>query len=200
MYSDKNGTKSVKGSGGIKEADLAWLGGVIDSEGCIAIYPYDRRENGRPSWGYAIVISNTEPSLLTKVVALVSTTLGKVPYIKVQHGVGLNPQNVFSIRLQGKPELRRFLEVMTPFLVGKLPQALIMLDVLNCKNITPTGRIRDRQLVLDSAAKLKELKRPQVNAEEMLLELRSVALRNAQVVSLNNNPPKSAPHESENVR
>lgn len=98
---------------------LAWLGGVIDGEGCIGIY-----ESSKGHYTAKLSIGNTDVRLVAKVRDIMG------------HGAiyhyDRNPPNkpIHTINVGKRSELRDVLEAVYPWLVIKSLQAFFALEFL----------------------------------------------------------------------
>lgn len=139
---------------------LAWLAGLFDGEGCIGLYHNKREHKG---WNYFVCISNTNPAIISKAKELITEIcFGKPPYIRYDKSRG-SRANCFAIMIQAKPLIHKFLLTISPYLVGKLEQAMLMMDALTDCTKRP-----------EIAKRLVELKQERHdNSEETLKELRS---------------------------
>jgi hypothetical protein len=112
---------------------LAWLAGVMDGEGTIALY---KEKSSRTSHFYARcivhVIANTNPVLIIRVAEL----LGEAG-IKYSIGTLIGEQKrqknwsrAWNMKISGLDAMKEFLPMIEPYLVGKKEQAQLAMRFL----------------------------------------------------------------------
>ena len=118
------------------EHRVAWLAGLIDGDGCISTYiensRYVRQADGdtTQSVRVALTVYNTNETILLEAM-LVADAIGveydfkQLPRREAKH------KPYFCVRFMGHKRVRKMLEALLPFLVGKATQAAIVLKVMN---------------------------------------------------------------------
>lgn len=107
--------------------DLAWLGGVIDSDGCLSL-SLRKRKSGSLQYRAEVVISNCDPFFIEEA----SRILGLA---EIGHWIGWKkphkkrPKRMMGeIRAAGFKRVRTALTVLTPFIRAKKDQAETLLS------------------------------------------------------------------------
>jgi len=117
----------------IEKVELAWLAGVIDSDGCIGLYQY------KPSHGYNTIV--TRPSvtivntneLMIRTVENIAQRLNISYYCNIKKwSESTNWKDCYSIAFQNKESALKILEESKNYLVIKKEQADIVIEF--CKN------------------------------------------------------------------
>jgi len=106
----------------ISRVDLAWLAGLVDGEGCIALY----RDTQRSRLRAAVVIANTDARIIAKI--------SKILYeanIKYHYTLRKRKNFCLSITTIGFRSCKKLLEMVLPYLVGKKEQAKLMVEYLD---------------------------------------------------------------------
>lgn len=113
------------------EQKLAWLGGIIDGEGCLAIY-YRRTD----TMGYAgrISISNTSKTMIDVCGKFLEDN--NLPYHI--RSVGLPPsatngkvkskRPIWCLHIDGIRRVNKVLCILTPYIIAKHDQAILLHD------------------------------------------------------------------------
>ena len=99
--------------------EIGWLAGLWDGEGSITVFHHDK--HFRP----VVCVTNTNLVILQKAVEIMDA-MGirmRVQQMKISNGVHADAWQVTTTKLS---IIERFLDVLTPHLVGKKPQALLM--------------------------------------------------------------------------
>ena len=129
---------------------LAWLGGIIDGEGCFdtgrAITPHSKqrlRNDGKPWWGEyrfarcGLDITNTDGGIIDECAAIF-TELG-LPFYLNEKFHPRATRRCFKLTVYGYKRLLRVLPVVLPYLVGaKRRQGEFMLQL--CEMRAAKGR------------------------------------------------------------
>ncbi len=123
----------------LSETKLAWLAGLIDGEGCIAVYKLkeDRpKDKGQFKYGFrlrpALYISNGDTVIIAEVEAILRELLAnckttyRVDILKKSPRCHIN----YLVRVQAKSSLLSILGAVEPYLIGKKAQAQVLLNML----------------------------------------------------------------------
>ncbi|MGI0016753.1 MAG: hypothetical protein ACREBU_25295 [Nitrososphaera sp.] len=127
----------------VTETELAWLAGLWDGEGSITIFTHKER-NGAEKICPTLLVVNTNESIIAEAVRILDA-LGtsfhvferKMSNPKWKDSIQLNTRNTGYIKTA--------LEAMLPYLIGKKPQAQLVLRYVNKKlgqMIAAPGRTR----------------------------------------------------------
>lgn len=120
----------------VVDTDLAWLAGILDGEGTIHLGRgnYCVKRNGR-TWRYqciryVVIISNTDPSIILECQRIMNAISGgavnRLKYARVPKGY--SPQ--YLLRITSCSGIKKFLTALMPYLVGKKPQAELLMAYL----------------------------------------------------------------------
>lgn len=106
--------------------DLAYLAGLFDGEGCIAIQKC-RFKNGSMSYGVNVKVTNTDSNLIEKIQSIY-LSLNINPLIRTHYRNQNNSwKDCFDIYLTKRDNIKILLEAILPYLVGKRARAILML-------------------------------------------------------------------------
>lgn len=113
-----------------KELQLAWLGGVIEGEGCISVrwgIQTNMKHYGDNRLRTTICIYNTNMLLMQKVSEILANNGVKFCYVidNRSNGCGLD------LRIDGKSRTRKLLLLIMPYLVSKKRQAELTLELID---------------------------------------------------------------------
>lgn len=113
----------------IELTDLAYLAGLIDGEGCIAIQK--SKQNGRPTYAINFKVTNSDPNIVDRVQSIM-LGLGVNPYIREKNNQD-RPEwkSWFDIYLTKGSNIQTVLRAVLPYLVGKRARAFIMLRYID---------------------------------------------------------------------
>lgn len=115
----------------VKEVDLAWLGGIIDGEGCIGIHRMmSHRTNATLS--PRLIIGNTNADLVSHVCEI----LDSIPiagYLKViRKGKGIE-KDCWILQVSRMDQIKKLLEFVRPYLYAKRSQLDLVLRFINIR-------------------------------------------------------------------
>lgn len=110
--------------------DLAYLAGLLDGEGCIAIQKC-RVKGHLCNYGTNVKITNTDMNIIEKIQSIL-LSLGINPNIRVR-GNENHPRwkSWIEVYLTKRANIKLFLENILPYLVGKKARAIIMLRFID---------------------------------------------------------------------
>jgi hypothetical protein len=137
----------------VREADLAWLAGIIDGEGCFSIYSVSRKDADNPSPAAYLSITNSNSLLLKRCLEIFDELNIKYLYNDPKNG-HQRGRKVMRIRVKNYSSLRRLIELVLPFLVGKVDQARIMLEFVTLAGQRGKLGFQDRTVLMN---KIKDL-------------------------------------------
>ncbi|MDE1766564.1 MAG: LAGLIDADG family homing endonuclease [Thaumarchaeota archaeon] len=106
--------------------EIGYLAGLIDGEGCIAI----QKTSGN-SFGINLKITNTDEHIIEKAQSIM-LKIGVNPLIRDRVNTN-NPQwrGWMEVYLTKKDNIKKVLEIVLPYLVGKYPRAIMMLRFID---------------------------------------------------------------------
>ncbi|HZN10903.1 MAG TPA: hypothetical protein VFC61_04445 [Blastocatellia bacterium] len=139
----------------VQEVDLAWLAGIIDGEGCFSIYSVTRKDASDPSPSANLTITNSNCLLLGRCREILDDLNIKYLYHDPKNGCQLG-RRVMRIRVKNYSSMRRLIEMILPFLVGKADQARVMLDFVSLAGQRGKLSLQDRAKLMD---RIRELNR-----------------------------------------
>ena len=121
------------------EIDLSYLAAMIDGEGCVTLERTGRRRKGNGEMGLSpkIIVTNTNLTIIGHVVNLFKR-VGVTPHIKSSMS-GRRNKACYWVTVQGLTKVKVVLDVVMPYLVGKVAQAKLLLDFISCRGDLPKG-------------------------------------------------------------
>jgi len=111
----------------LTDMELGWLGGVVDSDGCISMSRSDR--GNYILYGCDIVFTNTDPVFIEEVARLLNKG-GIGCHVRWSKQSGLGKKTVGEVRVGGHKRCFTALSVLTPGIRAKREQASYMLEFL----------------------------------------------------------------------
>src|SRR5438309_7768535 len=110
------------------ELELAWLGGIIDGEGCIGTIHHTQRKNGRfvETWRPHISITNPNPLIIERCTSILERN-GASFQLSSRTTEGTIWKTVMHVQIIGLRRVARVIPVIRPYVYGKAAQ----LDVLD---------------------------------------------------------------------
>ena len=139
----------------VQEVDLAWLAGIIDGEGCFTIFINNRKDAMNPSISANLSITNSNVLLLNRCKEIFDALGIKYFYHDPKNG-HQRGRRVMRVKIKNYSSLRRLIELMIPFFVGKAEQARIVLEFVSLAGQRGKLRYEDRTELMN---KMKELNR-----------------------------------------
>ncbi len=137
----------------VRDIDLAWLAGIIDGEGCFSIYSVSRKDADTPSPSANLTITNSNALLLTRCREILNAVGVKYLYHDPKNG-HQRGRKVMRIRVKNYSSMRKLIELIRPFLVGKADQASVMLEFVSLAGAKGKISLRGRSELMN---KIKEL-------------------------------------------
>lgn len=128
--------------------NLAWLAGIIDGEGCIALYT---------NHGYTypdLQIGSTSRVIIEKIILTTNTSWERV-YIKTLP----SGKQFYNWRLHGWEPICEVLRSLLPYLSAKQEQAILVIQANNyrkVKDLPPLKLGNDLSVISDKVKRLKE--------------------------------------------
>jgi hypothetical protein len=107
----------------ISEADMGWLGGIVDGEGTIGASPLRKRYI---SYYFYCRVYNTNPLIVNESARIIEGIIGKRPGIDVVNRSKTN-RTIFHVRVENRSNVITFLTAILPYLRGKRHDAEIVL-------------------------------------------------------------------------
>lgn len=138
--------------------DLAWLGGVIDGEGCIAL---NRRYRGKAvNYHPQIIISNTDPFMIDEC-ARILQLLGVGHWVMWRKREGhANRRMMGHVAVSGYRRCQKALATLTSCTRGKRDQAQLLLEFIERRlSIGHTKHYTYSEIDERYFLKIRELKR-----------------------------------------
>jgi len=113
---------------------LAWLAGIWDGEGSIAMF--ERKENRKVKYCPTLVLSNTNEDIINEALKILDEIGASF------HVMKLKPQNPkhrerYQLTTRNAGYIEKVLRALLPYLVGKKSQAEIMLRYLERRACLP---------------------------------------------------------------
>ncbi len=132
---------NVVSTDSIVSTDVAWLAGFIDGEGTIMLYLNEKGGGPNPTRGatfkssrfilHSFTIGNTNVDNMRRTKAIVSAIVGReVRYTVPDYRRTGGYRPVYKLALSRATELETLIRALLPYLVGKRPQAELMLEYL----------------------------------------------------------------------
>jgi hypothetical protein len=139
----------------VRDVDLAWLAGVIDGEGCFSICSVNRKDADNPSPSAYLSITNSNDLLLKRCRQIFDELNIKYLFNDPKNG---HPQGrrVMRIRVKNYSSLRRLIELIFPFLIGKADQAKVMLEFVALAGQKGKLDLHSRTDLMDRIKKLNQ--------------------------------------------
>jgi hypothetical protein len=137
----------------VQDVDLAWLAGIVDGEGCFSIFINNRKDAFNPSISANLTITNSNCLLLARCKEILDALEIKYFYHDPKNGHQLG-RKVMRVRIKNYSSLRRLIELMLPFLVGKAEQAKITLEFVSLAGQRGKLKYEDRSKLMN---RIKEL-------------------------------------------
>ena len=122
------------------EADLGWLGGIIDGEGTITLCEVHKYDRERVGYSSNVCVSSTSPRLTYKVLRLMEE-MQLNPALQLLKGKGKRKDS-YQVRITHSTRIELFLLRMMPYLEEKREQARWMLEYIKQRKLEK-GRISD---------------------------------------------------------
>ena len=112
----------------IDEVELSWLGGFIDSEGCITIC-----KGVGKTYNFYFSISNSNISMINRCQKIIESHLNIKPNIGIYEDKKYNWKKRYTVQIQSQAKLLAFGRLMYPYIFGKKPQLDIMIKALQMR-------------------------------------------------------------------
>jgi hypothetical protein len=115
----------------MEDAKLAYIAGIIDGEGSIMLVKachasFMKQQNRKyPNYYPSVRVGMIEHEALDFIVDTLK--IGKV----VKEKSYQNKRPMYRYRLTNKPDVRKFLEIMTPYLMIKKQQAILLMQYID---------------------------------------------------------------------
>jgi len=114
----------------VTERQIAWLAGIIDGEGCLAICKVRRPKDSRNGIGYYTMVSITNANLdiINTAEKIIAKIIGKNPAVYTPRTYGEELRQCFRVILRARIDIVKLLSVIYSDLVGKRAQADLLID------------------------------------------------------------------------
>jgi hypothetical protein len=110
--------------------ELSWLGGIWDGEGTFAIFSTGINK-ARQYYTPVCQVANTNAFIMKEIIDILDK-LSVGFYIDYVEGSQLkNQKEIFRIRIKNIANVKRFIEIILPYVIGKKPVAEIVLRFCN---------------------------------------------------------------------
>jgi hypothetical protein len=139
----------------VQDVDLAWLAGVIDGEGCFTIYSVTRKDAVTPSPSANLTITNSNRLLLDRCREILDELNIKYLYHDPKNG-HQRGRRVMRIRVKNYSSIQRLIELILPFLVGKVDQANVMLEFVSLAGQRGKLSLEDRTELMNRIKTLNQ--------------------------------------------
>lgn len=111
----------------LTKEDLGWLGGCLDSDGCLTIARRNRKGTTAYQYSVHIVFSNSEPDYIEEVARLLK--LARIGHWVVGYkNKGFSGNTAGQIQISGIKRVNRALSVLAPYVRSKRKQAQVLLE------------------------------------------------------------------------
>lgn len=125
---------------------LGYLAGILDGEGSFSCYVIKYKSNRlyggkRRQYGGItknVMIHNTNKLIVETCRDIITEIIGEPARFKKENRLTITGKEVWYVWLSGGEQLRKFLPVITPYLVGKRKQAELMAELLSRKKWSKT--------------------------------------------------------------
>ena len=108
---------------------IAWLGGAWDGEGSITVFKH-REKNGVVKLCPTLVLTNTESSFIQEAVEILDENGLSFHLMSYKRGENKECYQLITRNLE---KIKKFLELMTPYLVSKKPQAKLLMRFVDSR-------------------------------------------------------------------
>ena len=110
---------------------LAWLAGIWDGEGTITVF-LTHRDNNEPRYNPALVLTNTNDVIISEAVKILDELEIRM-FLFHNHKSNPNYKDAYQLTTRKLTSVKKFCEIMIPFLVGKKAQAELTLRFVNSR-------------------------------------------------------------------
>ncbi len=148
-------------------AQLAWLAGILDGEGCLTAGAYrvkgDRRDGStRYRLSVFVSVTNTNEDIILTANELFASLTGVKPTLHVHDSTSrsrnhLTQKTCYRVHVSGGPSVSAVLTAVLPYLVGKRRQAELLLAIIAHRQqvCRTTGR-KDKACRIEADTWLRE--------------------------------------------
>ena len=113
------------------DSDLGYLAAIIDGEGCITLdRTGKRRLAGVMGLQPKVIVTNTNRAIIQHVINLF-LRLGVTPHVKGQ--LRRDMKSCYWVMVSGLTKSAKVLNILKPYLVGKVAQAQLVLDFIELR-------------------------------------------------------------------
>jgi hypothetical protein len=108
--------------------DVAWLAGLWEGDGSICAYWAYQNDRKHKVMHTVVALGVTDLRLAKKTATILNEITGRKPKIYQQLRKGYRP--FYRVALSRRASVRKFLEILQPFLVSKYRQAQLVLQIV----------------------------------------------------------------------
>jgi hypothetical protein len=112
-------TKSIS-----RKDRICWLAGIIDGEGCIAVYLDESAKHGK-TLDVRVKVTNTCMYMVKRISEILVEN-----HIGFYYATNGNANPALEISVSGQTRVEKFLNLVHPYLVTKAPQADLLLELI----------------------------------------------------------------------
>jgi hypothetical protein len=108
----------------LTKEDLGWLGGCLDSDGCLSIARRNRKGTTAYQYSVHIVLCNSDPNYIEEIARLLKLA-------RIGHWVknrGFSGKTAGQIQISGIKRVNRALSILAPYVRSKRAQAQALLE------------------------------------------------------------------------
>ena len=139
----------------VHDVDLAWLAGIIDGEGCFSIFINNRNDAMNSSISASLTITNSNCLLLNRCKEILDALEVKYYYHDPKNG-HQQGRRVMRVKVKNYSSLKCLIELLLPFLVGKIDQAKIILEFANLAKQRGKLKYEERAELMRKVKKLNQ--------------------------------------------
>lgn len=139
----------------MQNVDLAWLAGIIDGEGCFSIYTNVRSDAENSSISASLTITNSNKLLIDRCMEILDSLDVKYYYHDPKNGHQVG-RRVMRIRIKNYSSLKTLVELLTPYLIGKIDQAEIFSEFVNLAGQRGKLKYEERTQMMNKVKKLNQ--------------------------------------------
>ncbi len=129
----------------LTEAELGWLGGLWDGEGSITVFR--RQEKGNWKYCPVICVTNCDVNIIQKAVELLDR-VGIRLHVFERESENVKHKNGINAGTRKLEHVKKFTQMMIPYLVGKKSQAILTLRFVE-------RRLNNKRTHVDESEKLE---------------------------------------------
>jgi hypothetical protein len=110
----------------LKTEDLAWLAGMLNGDGCMALN-VRRKRNGNVACDVSFTLTQSDPCIINHAYKLVENLISGTPYINSRDASGGKWNKVYNLKVGKMTHIAQLLPNIIPYMIGaKKSQAEIL--------------------------------------------------------------------------